>query len=139
MFRGDIINKTEKRQVWHVKLREFGAEDAMHQEIAAVRSRIEQFSEGVRSGNLAGFTGKKLRTVVAIGIGGSYLGPEFVYEALRFSTFGRVSSEGRQLRFLANVDPIDFERATHGLDVEETLFIIVSKTFTTAETMLNAR
>jgi glucose-6-phosphate isomerase len=80
-----------------------------------------------------------LKTVVAIGIGGSYLGPEFVYEALRFSTKGRVTSQERELRFLANVDPIDFERATHSLNVEETLFIVVSKTFTTAETMLNAR
>lgn len=77
--------------------------------------------------------------MVAIGIGGSYLGPEFVYEALRFSTNGRVSSQGIKLKFLANVDPIDFERALDGIDVESTLFIIVSKTFTTAETMLNAR
>ena len=67
------------------------------------------------------------------------MGPEFVYEALRGSTQGRNSSNGIKLKFLANVDPIDFERAVDGLDVETTLFIIVSKTFTTAETMMNAR
>lgn len=76
---------------------------------------------------------------MAIGIGGSYLGPEFVYEALRGSSAGRKAANGIKLKFLANVDPIDFERAVDGLDVETTLFIIVSKTFTTAETMLNAR
>ena len=75
--------------------------------------------------------------MVAIGIGGSYLGPEFVYEALRGSINSIAS--GIKLKFLANVDPIDFERAIDGINVESTLFIIVSKTFTTAETMLNAR
>lgn len=86
-----------------------------------------------------GHTGKKLRNIVAIGIGGSFLGPEFVFEALRFDATCRAASEGMTMKFLANVDPIDFFRATEGLDVEETLFVIVSKTFTTAETMLNAR
>jgi glucose-6-phosphate isomerase len=84
-------------------------------------------------------TGKNLNTVVSIGIGGSYLGPEFVYEALRTSKYGKEASKEMKLKFLANVDPIDFERALEGVDVETTLFIIVSKTFTTAETMLNAR
>jgi glucose-6-phosphate isomerase len=77
--------------------------------------------------------------VVAIGIGGSYLGPEFVYEALRGSSEVLQAECGMQLRFLANVDPIDFSRAVDGIDPETTLFIIVSKTFTTAETMLNAK
>jgi len=108
-------------------------------EIDQVRQRIAEFSDKVRTGEIKGFTGKKLDTVVAIGIGGSYLGPEFVFEALKHSTMGREPAKGRQLKFLANVDPIDFERATDGIDVESTLFIIVSKTFTTAETMLNAR
>jgi glucose-6-phosphate isomerase len=76
---------------------------------------------------------------VAIGIGGSALGPEFIFEALQKDKECMESSNGRNLKFLANVDPIDFHRATDGLDVEETLFVIVSKTFTTAETMLNAR
>lgn len=67
------------------------------------------------------------------------MGPEFVYEALRYNDEGRASSKGMKLKFLANVDPIDFERAMDGVNVEETLFIVVSKTFTTAETMLNAR
>jgi len=75
---------------------------------------------------------------MAIGIGGSYLGPEFVYEALRFDPDCKAASAGMQLKFLANVDPIDFQRATEAISIEETLFVIVSKTFTTAETILNA-
>ena len=93
----------------------------------------------MREGSALGHTGKKLRNIVAIGIGGSFLGPEFVYESLRFDATCKAASEGMTLKFLANVDPIDFFRATEGLDVEETIFVIVSKTFTTAETMLNAR
>jgi glucose-6-phosphate isomerase len=77
--------------------------------------------------------------LIAIGIGGSYLGPEFVFEALRTDPQGLVAAEGRALRFLANVDPVDIARALSGLDAESTLVVIVSKTFTTAETMLNAR
>lgn len=88
---------------------------------------------------MSGFTGKKLKNIVAIGIGGSFLGPEFVFEALRYDEKCKEAAKGMNLKFLANVDPIDFFRATDGLDVEETLFMIVSKTFTTAETMLNAR
>ena len=85
------------------------------------------------------YSGKKLKNIVAIGIGGSFLGPEFVFEALRFDEKCKEASAGFNLKFLANVDPTDFFRALEGIDVEETLFIIVSKTFTTAETMLNAR
>jgi len=85
------------------------------------------------------YSGQKLKNVCAIGIGGSFLGPEFVYEALRYDPACKAASSGYNLKFLANVDPTDFFRAVEGLDVEETLFIIVSKTFTTAETMLNAR
>lgn len=77
--------------------------------------------------------------MVAIGIGGSYLGPEFVYEALRFESIAQSEANGRKLKFLANVDPIDINRALADIDFEETIFVIVSKTFTTAETMLNAR
>lgn len=104
-------------------------------------NRIAGFSAKVRTGSFAGFTGKRLKNIVAIGIGGSFLGPEFVFEALRHDPVCKAASaeKGMQLKFLANVDPIDFFRATDGLDVEETLFVIVSKTFTTAETMLNAR
>lgn len=74
-----------------------------------------------------------------IGIGGSYLGPEFVFEALRQDETSKKAAEGRRLKFLANVDPIDFNRAMEGFDIEETLVVINSKTFTTAETMLNAK
>ena len=104
-----------------------------------VLDRIKSFSEKVRNGAFKGFTGKKIKNIVAIGIGGSFLGPEFVFEALRQDKGCKEASAGMQLKFLANVDPIDFYRATDGLDIEETLFMIVSKTFTTAETMLNAR
>lgn len=107
--------------------------------VVEVRKRMAEFSESVRSGQSLGHSGKLLVNIVAIGIGGSFLGPEFVYEALRFDATCRAASEGRTIKFLANVDPIDFARATDGLNVEETLFVIVSKTFTTAETMLNAR
>ena len=84
-------------------------------------------------------TGKKLTTVIFIGIGGSYLGPEFVYEALRNDPVGHDKAEGRQLLFVANVDPLDMARNIEHIDPEHTLVVIVSKTFTTAETMLNAR
>ncbi|CAJ1430865.1 unnamed protein product, partial [Effrenium voratum] len=97
------------------------------------------FSEKVRSGGFVGYTGKPLTDVLCIGIGGSYLAVEFVHEALRTDPTGAASSKGRQLRFLANVDPIDVKRALAGLKAETTLVIVISKTFTTAETMLNAR
>lgn len=77
--------------------------------------------------------------MIAIGIGGSYLGPEFIFEALKTDSDSKSAAEGRSLKFLANVDPIDVARATVGIDFETTIFVIVSKTFTTAETMLNAR
>lgn len=111
----------------------------MVKDVAEVNSRIKKFTDDVRSGNLTGSTHKQLQNIVAIGIGGSFLGPEFVYEALRFDSTCKAASAGMNLKFLANVDPIDFFRAVEGLDVEKTLFVIVSKTFTTAETMLNAR
>jgi glucose-6-phosphate isomerase len=104
-----------------------------------VQNKIKDFTNKVRSGEKTGFTDKKIKNFVCIGIGGSYLGPEFVYEALKFEDEAKLSSAGFNLRFLANVDPIDFSRAMSGLDIEETLFIVISKTLTTAETMLNAR
>jgi glucose-6-phosphate isomerase len=119
-------------------LRTQDADTDLKREILHVRDKIKSFSEKIRSGEARGFTGKKITTIVAIGIGGSYLGPEFVYEALRLDEACREASKGLQLRFLANVDPIDFKRATAGIDIEESLFVIVSKTFTTAETILNA-
>lgn len=125
--------------MWHVKLRDLKGEDDTSKQVHEVQHRIKHFSDKIRKHETRGFTDKAFQTVVAIGIGGSYLGPEFVYEALRGSSAGRQAASGIKLKFLANVDPIDFERAIDGLDIETTLFIIVSKTFTTAETMLNAR
>merc|ERR1712113_882557 len=97
------------------------------------------FSNKVRSGEWTGYTGKALTDVVCIGIGGSYLGVEFVFEALKTDPEAAVAAKGRRLRFLANVDPIDVKRALDGLVPETTLVVIISKTFTTAETMLNAK
>jgi len=145
MYEGAKINETEGRSVLHVALR--AARDAVINsdganvvpEVWGVLDSMKAFSEKVRSGVWTGQTGKKLTDVVAIGIGGSYLGVEFVYEALRTDPDAAKAAEGRRVRFLANVDPIDVKRALEGLNAETTLVVIVSKTFTTAETMLNAR
>jgi len=145
MTAGKKINTTENRSVLHQGLRmpkdeQLTAGDQnVTKDVHEVLDRIKGFSDKVRSGEFKGHSGKALKNIVAIGIGGSYLGPEFVYEALRLEPKCHEASNGRTLRFLANVDPNDFHRATQGLDVEETLFVIISKTFTTAETMLNSR
>lgn len=145
MASGERINGTEDRAVLHTALRApKGSEVVLDGEnvvpaVHEVLGRIKRFSEAVRKGKHLGATGKPLTNVVAIGIGGSYLGPEFVAEALRTDKAAARASAGRQLRFLANVDPIDVTRALADLDPAETLVVIVSKTFTTAETMLNAR
>lgn len=138
MHNGEIINSTEKRQVQHFLLRTKDNDSDIKKEVLHVREKIREFSDKVRSGALRGFTGKEIKTIVAIGIGGSYLGPEFVYEALRFDAECNLASKGFTLKFLANVDPTDFRRAIQGIDFEQSLFVIVSKTFTTAETILNA-
>jgi len=146
-MKGEKINNTEGRSVLHTALRR-PREDVLMvngqnvvKDVHETLDRIRAYSERIRSGEITGATGKALKNIVAIGIGGSFLGPEFVYEALRFDSKCREASfaRGMKLRFLANVDPTDFYRATEGLNIEETLFVIVSKTFTTAETMLNAR
>ncbi len=90
-------------------------------------------------GELKGFSGKNLSNLIVIGIGGSYLGIEFVYEAIRCHSAAAAGAVGRRLKFIANVDPLDFSRAVDGLNPEETLILVNSKTFTTAETMLNAK
>lgn len=145
MFTGEKINRTENRAVLHTALRRPKNSDlqltidGLHVNAAVheVLDNIKEFSDEVRSGAHRGFSGKLLTSVVCIGIGGSYLGPEFVFEALRSDY--RTTKEGhRTTRFLANVDPVDVGRALEGLDPESTLVIIISKTFTTAETMLNA-
>ncbi|MCC7170989.1 MAG: glucose-6-phosphate isomerase [Planctomycetes bacterium] len=145
MMRGERINGTEKRAVLHTALRAPKARKLVVDgvdviaEIHAVNARIKKFAEAVRTGRWKGATGKKLVDVVAIGIGGSYLGPEFVAEALRTDKACAKAAAGRRLRFLANVDPIDVARALEGLDPAATLVVVISKTFTTAETMLNAK
>lgn len=145
MFSGEKINSTEKRSVLHIALRaprssslEVDGTDVIPG-VHSVLDRVRAFANRVRSGEWVGATGKPLTDVVAIGIGGSYLGPEFVFEALRIDPDGMEASKGRSLRFLANVDPVDVARARTGLNPETTLVVVISKTFTTAETMLNAR
>ena len=146
MFRGDPINATEDRAVLHVATRaprdaviEAPGEGNVVPKVWEVLDKIKDFSGRVRSGAWVGATGKPLTSVVAIGIGGSFLGPLFVHTALRTDQESAAHAAGRNLRFLANVDPIDVARALSGLDPAETLVVVVSKTFTTVETMLNAR
>ena len=139
MFRGEKINVTENRAVLHVALRAPRVEKFLIDgvdvvpDVHAVLDRMAAFSSQVRSGEWKGFTGKRLRNVINIGIGGSDLGPVMAYEALR-----HYSQRDMTFRFVSNVDGTDFAEATHDLNAEETLFIIASKTFTTLETMTNA-
>jgi glucose-6-phosphate isomerase len=139
MFRGEKINVTEKRAVLHVALRAprrqsivVDGEDVVPQ-VHAVLDKMADFSCRVRSGDWKGHTGKPIRNVINIGIGGSDLGPVMAYEALR-----HYSRRDMTFRFVSNIDGTDFVEATRDLDAEETLFIISSKTFTTLETMTNA-
>ncbi len=139
MFHGEKINATEKRAVLHVALREPKGSSIMVDgvnvvpEVHAVLDKMAAFSLRVRSGEWKGHTGKRIRNVVNIGIGGSDLGPVMAYEALR-----HYSDRSMIFRFVSNVDGTDFAEAVHDLDPAETLFIISSKTFTTLETMTNA-
>jgi len=140
MFRGEKINVTENRAVLHAALR--APRDVsilvdgnnVVPEVHAVLDRMASFSERVRSGAWQGHTGKRIRNVVNIGIGGSDLGPVMAYEALKF-----YSERAMTFRFVSNVDGTDFAEAVHGLDPTETLFVVSSKTFTTLETMTNAQ
>jgi glucose-6-phosphate isomerase len=139
MFRGDKINVTENRAVLHVALRAprgtssvVDGKDVVP-EVHAVLDAMADFSNRVRSGAWTGHTGKRIRNVVNIGIGGSDLGPVMAYRALR-----HYSRRDLTFRFVSNVDGTDFAEATRDLDPERTLFIICSKTFTTLETMTNA-
>ncbi|MFC1495882.1 glucose-6-phosphate isomerase [Candidatus Margulisiibacteriota bacterium] len=131
MFSGKKINTTEKRAVLHVALRNL--KDGRLQEVQAELDHINKFSSDILLGKLDGATGKKIKNIVSIGIGGSYLGPEYLAVALK-----PFIQKGMRLIFVANVDGTDFVEKTAGLNPEETLIIIVSKTFTTAETMKNA-
>ena len=139
MFSGEKINVTENRAVLHVALRApKGATIKVDgknvvPEVHAVLDKMAAFSDRVRSGAWKGHTGKRIRNVINIGIGGSDLGPVMAYEALRHYT-----ERSMTFRFVSNVDGIDFVEAAQGLDPSETLFIVSSKTFTTLETMTNA-
>jgi glucose-6-phosphate isomerase len=139
MFRGDKINVTEKRAVLHVALRAPRSASIVVDgknvvpEVHAVLDKMAAFANRIRSGDWKGHTGKPIRNVVNIGIGGSDLGPVMAYEALRF-----YSDRALTFRFVSNVDGADFAEAVRGLDASETLFIVSSKTFTTLETMTNA-
>src|SRR6516162_10069168 len=139
MFRGEKINVTENRAVLHVALRApRGASIVVDgknivPEVHAVLGKMADFANRIRSGEWKGHSGKPIRNVVNIGIGGSDLGPVMAYEALRY-----YSERTMTFRFVSNVDGTDFVEATRDLDPAETLFIISSKTFTTLETMTNA-
>jgi glucose-6-phosphate isomerase len=139
MFRGEKINITENRAVLHVALRSprgtsivVDGEDVVPQ-VHAVLDKMSDFANRVRSGAWKGHTGKSIRNVVNIGIGGSDLGPVMAYEALK-----HYSDRAINFRFVSNIDGTDFAEAVHDLDPSETLFVIASKTFTTLETMTNA-
>mmetsp|Transcript_9940 Transcript_9940/g.27047 ORF Transcript_9940/g.27047 Transcript_9940/m.27047 type:complete len:690 (+) Transcript_9940:2040-4109(+) len=145
MFSGDHVNATEDRAVLHTALRSprdtrihVDGEDVIPG-VWEVLDKIKDFTDRVRNGEWTGVSGKPIKNVVAIGIGGSYLGPAFVHTSLQFDEKCKEAASGRKLRFLANVDPVDVAKALHQLDPEETLVVVISKTFTTTETMLNAR
>jgi len=140
MFRGDPINTTEHRAALHVALRaprderiDVDGRDVVA-DVHAVLDRMADFAERVRDGEWTGHGGKRIRNVVNIGIGGSDLGPVMAYEALR-----HYSRRDMTFRFVSNVDGTDFAEAVRDLDAAETLFVICSKTFTTLETLTNAR
>src|SRR5487761_2065771 len=140
MFRGDRINVTENRAALHVALRAprgtsivVDGENVVPQ-VHAVLDKMADFSERVRNGAWKGHTGKRIRNVINIGIGGSDLGPVMAYEALK-----HYSDRSMTFRFVSNVDGTDFAEAVLDLDAAETLFVISSKTFTTLETMTNAQ
>ncbi len=140
MFRGEKINVTENRAVLHVALRTprdesivVDGENVVPQ-VHAVLDKMTDFSNRVRSGEWKGYTGKRMRNIINIGIGGSDLGPHMAYDALQY-----YSDRYLTVRFVSNVDGNEFVEATRDLDPAETLFIVSSKTFTTLETLTNAR
>lgn len=140
MFRGDQVNATERRAALHVALRAPRGQSLIADgrdvvpEVHAVLDKMTTFAHGVRHGEWTGHTGKRMRNIINIGIGGSDLGPAMAYEALRHYSDRRLT-----FRFVSNIDRTAFAEAVHGLDPAETLCIISSKTFTTLETMTNAR
>jgi glucose-6-phosphate isomerase len=139
MFRGEKINVTERRAVLHIALRAPMGESIIVDgenvvpQVHAVLDKMTDFSNRVRSGAWTGYTGKRIRNVINIGIGGSDLGPSMAYEALKY-----YSDRNLTMRFVSNIDGTQFVEATRDLDPAETLFIVSSKTFTTLETLTNA-
>jgi glucose-6-phosphate isomerase len=139
MFKGEKINVTEKRAVLHVALRAPQDQSIIVDgvnvvpEVHAVLDKMADFSNRVRNGAWAGYTGKRMRTIINIGIGGSDLGPSMAYDALRY-----YSDRNLTMRFVSNIDGNEFVEATRDLDPAETLFVVSSKTFTTLETLTNA-
>ncbi len=140
MFRGEKINTSEHRAVLHTALRAprdahimVDGEDVVP-EVHKVLDKMAAFADSVRSGEWKGYTGRPIKNIVNIGIGGSDLGPRMAYDALR-----HYMRRDLTLRYLSNIDGADFVEVTQGLDPAETLFVVVSKTFTTLETMTNAR
>jgi glucose-6-phosphate isomerase len=137
LFAGEIVNRTERRPALHMALRapdgaDFKAEGKpVSPEVEATRRQMRDFAEGVRAGRITGATGQRFRTVIHVGIGGSDLGPKLVWEALK------PLEPAIQLRFVANVDGAEIAAALAGLDPAETLVIVVSKSFTTEETLVN--
>jgi len=139
MFKGEKINVTERRAVLHVALRAprdqsiiVDGENVVP-EVHAVLDKMEDFSNRIRSGEWTGYTGKRIRNIINIGIGGSDLGPSMAYNALKY-----YSDRNLTMRFVSNIDGNEFVEATRDLDPAETLFVISSKTFTTLETLTNA-
>src|SRR5262249_32819718 len=140
MFRGEKINVSENRAVLHVALRAPRGASILHDgknvvpEVQGVLDKMSDFANRLRSGAWKGHKGNRIRSVINIGIGGSDLGPIMAYEALR-----HYSDRALTFRFVSNVDGTDLTEAVRDLDPAETLFIVSSKTFTTLETMTNAR
>ena len=134
MFAGDIVNITEHRAVLHTALRSTADDAPFQKEIRAEKAKMAAFANKVRDGSWTGYTGKRIRHVVNIGIGGSDLGPKMVVHALHHLALPEISTH-----FVSNVDGADIYNVLKDIDAEETLAIVVSKTFTTLETMTNAR
>ncbi|WP_321953024.1 glucose-6-phosphate isomerase [Paraburkholderia bannensis] len=134
MFAGEVVNPTEGRAALHTALRATEPNAPFHAQVLAEKAKMAKFADAVRSGAWTGYTGKRIRHVVNIGIGGSDLGPKMVVHALKHLETPKLDSH-----FVSNVDGADLWRVIEDIDPEETLAIIVSKTFTTLETMTNAR
>ncbi len=134
MFAGEVVNPTEGRAALHTALRASAADAPFHAQVRAEKQKMAAFAEEVREGRWTGYTGKRIRHVINIGIGGSDLGPKMVVHAL-----DHLATRELATAFVSNVDGADLSRALEGCNPEETLVIVVSKTFTTLETMTNAR